>query len=996
MSDHQDTRPEHWRSLDHLEGGGAFRLVRAEEERNAQPVVFTQVTRRNFLGLMGAATALASLSGCRKPVEKIVPYVTQPEEVTPGVPSVYATTMPFGASATGLLVSCREGRPIKIEGNPDHPASRGATDALTQAAILDLYDPDRSKGVLQNGAEKSWADFVAFWRTLADSFGPAGGRGLAVLSEPFASPTLMRLRDLFLKRYPQATWVAWEPIGDETILEAARNVAGRAVRPVHRIDRASVIAAFDSDFLYAESEHVAAARDFASGRRTKGPGDSMNRLYALESGFTVTGAAADHRLRIASGQVGPYLLALATLLSRRGVALPGIGEHRCADEHARWLEALADDIAAAGPGALIVAGRRQPVWVHELVYLVNSALGATGNTLVFVPADGALAPSTTELNGLLRRADAGEIDTLVMFGGNPVHELPDEAPRAFKGVRHTIHFHEFVNETGAASEWHVPRAHFLESWGDAEAFDGTRSVIQPTIEPLHAGKMEAEFLALLADGLDRSGYEIVRETWQPALSGADFEKQWRRVVHDGYLAGGAAVPVEFKMRMSPGDVAGRANLPELPAARALEVNLYPSGLWDGRFANNAWLQEIPDPVTRLSWSNVAQVSVRTARELGLKSSEIVKIQIDGRSIEAPLWITPGHADRCVSLSLGYGRTHAGEVGNGVGVDAYRLRRLDLPWILPGAVLTGTGRMVELANTQDHGVMEGRPIVREATLAHYREHPQFAKEAVEHPPLKSIYPDHDYSEGYQWGMVIDLSTCIGCNACAVACQSENNVPTVGFEQVRNGREMHWIRNDRYFVGDAEDPRIVFQPVTCQHCENAPCEEVCPVAATVHDHEGLNTMNYNRCIGTRYCSNNCPYKVRRFNFFNYVHEMPDLVQMAMNPDVTVRARGVMEKCSFCLQRINRAKGEAKREGRTLRDGELVTACEQVCPAEAIRFGNINDPGSRVVKLKAQDKNYELLAELNVRPRNSYLARIRNPNPAIEPAARPDEAGEPEASA
>ncbi|MDH4155814.1 MAG: Fe-S-cluster-containing hydrogenase [candidate division Zixibacteria bacterium] len=978
-----DDRGGYWRSLEHLAEMTAGSQDSSGKAERAREIPSNPWTRRNFLTLMGASMALAGLAGCRRPVDKIVPYVSQLEEVIPGVPRYYATTMPLGNSAYGLIVESHEGRPTKIEGNPEHPASLGSADCLTLASILGLYDPDRSKSVRHKNIEKSYADFVSFWRERHSSFTAGEGSGLAVLSEAFSSPTLARLKRDFAKSFPAARWVAYEPISDENIYRAVQNLTGKTSRPIYDYDRADVILSLDCDFLQTESENVAAARRFADGRRIIGADHVMNRLYVAECAFSVTGGMADHRLRLRSGEIGRLLLALAGKLSQMGVDtgnVPPSGETYF-DE--RWLTALAEDLVRTKGKSLIVAGRRQPVWVHEVTLALNAALGNIDETVSFHGMPDALSTDRDEFAGLVNQMSAGAIDTLVILGGNPVYDAPADVnfSAALGRVEHTVHLSAYYDETSRQAEWHVPRAHFLESWGDARSADGTVSVIQPMIEPLYGGHADTEIFALMAGGRELRGYDIVRETWQSLLKGGDFEKQWRSVLHDGRLADSATPPDKYRAMKSWSKL--WSEVPSRPAAasaNSLEIGFYPSHLYDGRYANNGWLQELPDAVTKLAWDNAALISPKTAEELAVANNDMVRLEFDGRSLEMPVWVTPGQADYAVALALGYGREGLGQIADGVGFNTYLLRTTGADSFGRGAVLAGTGQTYALANTQDHSRMAGRPIIREATVAEYRDNPEFAREMVEHPALKSIYPDHDYSRGYQWGMVIDLNVCIGCNACTIACQSENNIPVVGKAQVARGREMHWIRNDRYFVGDLDDPRMVHQPVACQQCENAPCEQVCPVAATSHDREGLNTMNYNRCIGTRYCSNNCPYKVRRFNFFNYVSEMAEVVKMAQNPDVTVRSRGVMEKCTFCLQRINRAKQQAKKENRLVRDGEIMTACQQACPTSAIQFGNINDPDSQVAKLKQADRKYDLLAEFNVRPRNSYLAKLTNPNPKL----------------
>jgi MoCo/4Fe-4S cofactor protein with predicted Tat translocation signal len=984
LSKHEEKNGRvYWQSIDQLLDTPEYRKQVLEQYNLYKDKPLDEpdgISRRKFLTLMAASLAMASLAGCRRPVEKIVPYVIQPEEVIPGVPSYYATTMPFRNSAYGLVVECHEGRPTKIEGNPLHPSALGSSNSLIQAATLNLYDPDRSNKVMHQGAEDTYANFLSFWRDKLKVFDLNSGKGLAVLAEPFSSPTLARLQNEFKRRFPDALWLPYEPISDENTYKAIENQTGKKLRPIYQFQRANVILSLDSDFLYNESENISAARGFADGRRLKSKDDSMNRLYAVENMYTVSGGMADHRLRVKSSAIGHFAIALTKALEKQGLPLAEAPQDSPVKFDEKWIEVLTKDLIQNKSESLIVAGRGQPVWVHELVFKLNEALGNIGNTLLFKNAPDSSFTNSDDLKKLNQRISNNEIDTLVIIGGNPAYDVPvdHDFESSLAKIPHTIHLSTHIDETSSQVEWHIPRTHFLESWGDARAVDGSLSIIQPMIAPLFDGRMDVEFYELLATGQDLRGYDIVRSTWKNIIGDFDFEKKWRKVLHDGILKDSALPDEKISLETN---ISNSKNIVQESSVDNLELVFYPSQLYDGRFANNGWLQELPDAITRLSWDNAVLISPKTAKEHDIKNSEMVKIEYESYSLTMPVWIVPGQADYSLAVALGYGRKKAGRVGNDVGFNTYALRTSGNLYIGSGAKISKTGNTYPLANVQDHNNMAGRPIVREAALDEYRAEPEFAREMVEHPPLKSMYPEYDYSKGYQWGMVIDLNTCIGCNACVIACQSENNVQIVGKEQVEKGREMHWIRNDRYFAGDIDNPQMVHMPVPCQQCENAPCESVCPVAATSHDKEGLNVMVYNRCIGTRYCSNNCPYKVRRFNFFNYINKMPEVVKMAQNPDVTVRSRGVMEKCTFCIQRITRAKHQAKLEGRTVADGEIVTACQQACPTQAIHFGNINDPRSVVTQLKQKDRNYNLLAELNVRPRNSYLAKIRNPNPELE---------------
>jgi molybdopterin-containing oxidoreductase family iron-sulfur binding subunit len=913
------------------------------------------ISRRTMLQLLGASVSLAGLAGCRKPVEAIVPYVDAPEHVIPGVARRYATTIPLGGQAYGVIVESHEGRPTKIEGNPKHPGTLGASSVWLQAQILDLYDPDRSKTVLQKGKEgaapKTWADFVAAWGEIAKGASASGGADLALLIEPFASPTLARLLAQFQATFPQAKVVVWEPAGQEDL----------QVRPVHHLDQAKVIVSLDADLFYSDGNPVVQARQFADGRRLGTPSEEMNRLYVIESAYSITGAKADHRFAVTQGAIAGIAQAL------------GQGS----DARNPWVATVANDLQAHRGRSLVVAGRRQPASVHGAVAALNDALGNTGTTVTYTPMTDAVSSSSAALGALVQGMQAGSVKTLVIFGGNPVYTAPADLAfaEAMKKVGTTVHVGTHPDETAAASTWHVPLAHALESWGDCRAADGTLSVMQPLILPLFGAKTAVEVLTLLAAGQDKPGYDVVRETWAAALPADGFEKAWRTVLHDGLLEGSALAPASAGF--------GTADSAPVPAGLELIFRLSPA-VHDGRWANLSWLQELPDSISKITWDNPLLMSPKTAQDLGVENEDVVEVEANGKKQRFPVWIVPGTADGTLVATVGYGRTAAGRVGTGVGVNAYVLRSLSSPWWIPGVKVTKTGDTYTLASTQDHGTMEGRPVVREATLEEYRKEPHFAPEMVEVPEVVPLYGSpNKYDAGHQWGMAIDLTACVGCNACTIACQSENNIPVVGKAQVLKGREMHWIRVDRYFSGTHvadEKPRVVFQPVPCMQCENAPCESVCPVAATVHDHEGLNAMVYNRCIGTRYCSNNCPYKVRRFNYFNFTKDTPEILKMANNPDVTVRSRGVMEKCTYCVQRLNRAKIDAKMAGREMQDGDVETACQQACPAEAITFGDLRDGNSRVVAAKKSERNYSLLAELNTRTRTTYLAGIRNPNPEL----------------
>jgi Fe-S-cluster-containing dehydrogenase component len=1004
MTRHRPHSDAPWRSLEALASPeDPQRLERRSREHApgaAEPP--SGPTRRTVLGLMGASMALAGLTSCRRPVEKIVPYVDAPEHLVPGIPQQYATTLTRGTDALGVLVKAREGRPIKIEGNDLHPSSGGAADGWAQAAILCLYDPDRSRSVRklagEGRADGTWDEVAELWGRKAYDLEDTGGRGLGVLIEPYASPSIHRMLERLRRRFPEARYAVWGPVDDERIFEGMRIATGRPGRPLYHLAEAKVILTLDADLLLTETRGVANTRGFSQGRRGDG---EMSRLYAVESTLSLTGANADHRLRLRSGEIPAFAAALAVALGEAGVSveLPaGASAPPLPEGVAERVAPIARDLTRAGSEAVIAAGRGQPPEVHALAWTLNQALGAVGTTVTRGGTADTGVPATEDLAALVEAMRGGEIETLAILGGNPVYDAPADLDfaGALEAVPDVFHLSSYDDETSGRAGWHLPRSHDLESWGDAVTPDGTRSVIQPLVAPLFDSRSLLEMLTLLATDEHLPGHRIVRATWTGLLGEDDFERRWVRMLHDGLAPETPGGDEGDTSGGPPAEVIGRAfalaQQRSAPGGYELTFQLCRS-VHDGRFANLAWLQEMPDPITKITWDNAALVSPATAAELGVSDGDVVALTFGERSVELPVWRQPGQTDGSVAVSLGYGRTAAGRVGDGVGVDVYPLRTSSAPWIAGGVEVARRPRRHDLAQTQEHWEMEGRDLVRWASWEDYRRHPEEAFHREHHgPPLESLWPEPSYEEGYKWGMTVDLSACTGCNACVVACQSENNVPVVGREQVKVNREMHWLRVDRYFVGDESEPRVAFQPVPCQQCENAPCEEVCPVAATVHDAEGLNLMVYNRCIGTRYCSNNCPYKVRRFNFFNYTRELPELMQMAMNPDVTVRSRGVMEKCTYCIQRIHGAKAEAKRDGhRKIREGEIRTACQQTCPADAIVFGDLNDPDSRVVASKHSPRDYTLLEELNNQPRTTYLGSLGNPHPDWGGTAAGDAEGE-----
>lgn len=992
-------RKRFWRSVQHLEADPGYSAFTESELMTGAQGSPGDSSRRQFLQLMGASMALAGLTACRKPVEHIMPFVRKPEDMVPGVPLQYATGMEFRGALRPLVVESTDGRPTKVEGNPEHPESNGSSGIFEQASLLALYDPDRSQQVLRNGDGSTWADFVRF---VAER---DPGR-TAVVLHPTASPTVERL----------AAALAARNAGSRVVVYDESLAAADASRVRYHFDRARVILSLGRDFLGStDVDHLHNTATFARSRAAD-DGSTMSRLYVIEAGYSITGGAADHRLALKPSQIAAFGAAVARKL---GADAPA----STFDDHP-WAAAIAEDLRGAGSAAVVVADPTHAA--APVAAAINAALGSWGTTAErFV--SGPLT-ATSGLEGLAALASdcaAGRFDTLLLVGVNPVYDLPASVDfaGAMGKVAETVHVGLHVDETAVKASWHVPMAHYLESWGDGRSFGGTLSVTQPLIAPLYdAAHSAIEVLSLFATGTDRSGYDLVRESWSGVLTG-DFEKAWRRVIHDGFLPGTAYASSAPPAVAVPAVTSG----PD-----GIEVLVQPDPtVFDGSFANLSWLQELPDPVTKVVWDNVAAVSPATAARLGLSVEldagqhfvDRIAVTLGSSTVDLPVWPVPGMADDVVQVNLGYGRSivsrrpertspfwdtdsvtdvyGTGAVAAGVGVSVS-----DLRGAAGAASITRSGSGYLVATTQDHGALpdEGaeamdRGLVRMATLDVYRQNPEFVRagdprpireEWTDYPALwQSRHPadepaikDSPYFRN-QWGMVIDLNACTGCNACTIACQAENNIQVVGKDQVSRGREMHWIRLDRYFVGDGADApvQMVVQPLPCQHCENAPCESVCPVAATVHSPDGTNQMVYNRCIGTRYCANNCPYKVRRFNFYNWTKTLPASLNLAHNPNVTVRSRGVMEKCSFCIQRVREVNKRVNVENRSIRDGEVKTACQQACPASAITFGDLNDTESAVSKAKRNPRRYEILAELSVKPRTSYLGRIRNPNPQLE---------------
>jgi len=976
---------------DRVDEAGVDRAVEREFPMGAAETA-DGMDRRTFVQLLGTSLALSGLAGCpRAPPEKILPYTRQPPDLTPGNPLHYATAFATGAYATGVLATSWEGRPTKIEGNPLHPSSRGAAGLFEQASILQLYDPQRARLVKYKGVARAWKSFLAETRQRLDYLLEANrAAGLRFLLDPSGSPTVEDLRRRIAAAFPNARFHAYEALDRDNAYQGARLAFGRPLETLNEFENADVILSLDADFLQCVGPHLRHSRQFAARRA---PGPAMNRLYAVESMLSVTGTMADHRLRLRSSEIQSFALELLSELvgKHRLGALAAIasalGQPLDAGPRAAWVRAVAADLARHPGRSSLVVGPRQPALVHAIGHAINSALGNFEQTVRFTrPVPLEAEAGSAALAALAAEIRDGRVDTLVITSRNPAYTAPAnlEFPSLLSSIPNVIYHGWYEDETWARSAWTIPAAHPLETWSDARAHDGTISIAQPLIAPLFNGIPELELLASFVGEVDKNAYQILRESWQKKTPAADFEQRWERWLADGLVPGTAFSPERPSVRWDALNAAirgaGKQDAAAPPGQRPLEVNFVGDyKVYDGRFANNAWLQELPDPITKLAWDNAALLSPATAQRLGLGQGEVVTLELRGRRVDAPVFMVPGHADDAVTLPLGYGRSGMEGVARGMGFNAYLLRHASAPWFDSGLTITSRGKHHPLAVTHDHWSMEGRPLALQSTLAEFQKNPGALDEL--RGPTETFHRPVDYDQApHRWAMAIDLSRCTGCSACVVACQSENNIPVVGREQVRRSREMHWLRIDRYFSGPIEEPSVITQPVACVHCELAPCEYVCPVNATVHSDEGLNEMVYNRCVGTRYCSNNCPYKVRRFNYLHYTQDKPAPEKLMMNPDVTVRARGVMEKCTYCVQRIERVRIQSRIENRPIRDGELQTACQQACPAEAITFGSLHDQSSRVSRLHRDPRRYDLLHDLGTRPRTAYLVRIKNPNPEL----------------
>jgi molybdopterin-containing oxidoreductase family iron-sulfur binding subunit len=954
-----------WRSLDELSAAEGFQdFLQREFPRQAGEWLDDE-GRRNFLKIMGASLALAGLGACTKqPTEYIMPYVEEPEKLVAGKPLFYATAFPVSGIANPVLVETHEFRPTKVEGNPEHPASLGGADVPTQASVLGLYDPDRLQTVNNLGEIRSYTSFLLAFVGILEKQRAKNGAGIRILTQTVTSPTLFAQIQDVLKSYPAAKWYQWEATGHGRRM-GSQLAFGQFLNTTYKFDQADVVLAIDANFLANGPGGVRYAKDFAAKRVVRDGKKTQSRFYVVETTPTSTGAKADHRLPVKPSEIVPFVRGLAAALAGGSAGTP-------------FLAALVKDLQAAKGKSIVIAGDDQSPEVHALVHYVNQLLENNGKTVVMTASlEQKPVDQFAEIQALVQDLKSGQVDTLLILGGNPVYDAPASLNLrgAVQMAKQRIRLGLYDDETSEVCQWLIPEAHPFEFWSDAPAYDGTVSVIQPLIAPLYGGKSAHDLLAAFSETPEKTSHVLVREYWKAKRPGADFDAWWNRAVHDGFIKGSELPAVKAEAKLIP---------PMATAApgEGYEVSFhFDPYVLDGRYSNNTWLQELPRPVTRLTWDNAVIVSENTAKALDVKDEDRVEIAVNGQTVWGSIWRVPGQPDGSLGLTLGYGRTRSGRAGNGAGFNANLLRTIANPYTATGAKVRKLGETFRLAAVQHHFAMEDRDPVRTGTLSEYLQDPNFAQKASETASKGlTILPQTWEYKGYAWGMAIDLTACSGCNACVVACQAENNIAVVGKEQVLNTREMHWIRIDRYYSGEAENPQSYFQPVACHHCEDAPCEVVCPVAATVHDAEGLNNMVYNRCVGTRYCSNNCPYKVRRFNFLLDTDWETESLKLQRNPDVTVRSRGVMEKCTYCVQRINYAKIMAEKEDRRVTDGEIVPACQATCPSDAIAFGDLNDPKSTVSAWKREATNYSLLGELNTRPRTTYLADIRNPNPAL----------------
>ncbi len=1027
---HHVTGPEYWRSIEHYSQSSEVQKLIDEEFAGYDPKSLLTTSRRRFMQFMGASFALAglTLTGCRRwPRETLAPFSGAPKDRTPGVPESFATVFEMGGVGVGVLAEAFDGRPIKIEGNPEHADSLGAAGAFEQASILELYDPDRSKVVIdQTSGKAAVSTREQFVDTLVANI-KAGN--IAVLSESLGGPTADALRAQAVAA--GVKWYEYEPVSRDNESAGLALALGKRYRPVLNLEAADVAVFLDCDPLMRHPARLRYARQWSARRRTADAEGVMSRVYVAETTYTNTGAVADVRIPVRPARIAALAHAIGKALGSKAAI-----DMALADEAEKnFVAQVVADLQSAQGKAVVAAGLQQPPEVHALVASINEQLKAPGSTLSYLPVSEHEAGRPTHLESIKSLAadiKSGAVKSLIIIGGNPAFDAPADLDlaKAIASVPYSARLGLYYDETSKVCKWHAPRAHYLEAWGDSRGWDGSISLAQPIIEPLYNGWSAIELMALLGGASGVSGYDLVRKTAQSYIDKLQFERVWKRSLHDGVVAKSARDAQQVRV--------GPMKLTQ-PAAAPAEFDitfLSDASMYDGRHANSGWLQELPDPITKMTWDNPALISKSDADRAGIKTGDIINIKVAGRSLDIAAYIAPGQAKGAVTLLLGYGRTASGHIGTDTGFNTYSLRTAAGMDATTGTISV-TGRDYLLAMTQDHFLLDeigfdareqragskghsGR-IVREGTLAEYAEHlkspdgkttkPGFVsgEEEEDRSLALQLFDQRVYEARHAWGMTIDMNACIGCMACVVACQAENNIPVVGKEQVNKNREMHWLRIDRYYksapgrgdnVGPNDpNPQIVFMPLMCVHCENAPCEQVCPVAATMHDSEGLNTMVYNRCIGTRYCSNNCPYKVRRFNYLDWQSKdprgfakpwlgIPDdqqeqsiskIKQMVFNPDVTVRMRGVMEKCTYCVQRIHNVK--IRKRNLTpggieqIIDGDIVTACQQTCPTNAIIFGDLKDTSAEVVRGQQSPRAYPVLEDLNTRPRTLHLAKLRN---------------------
>ncbi|MBA2115527.1 hypothetical protein HOV93_27090 [Planctomycetes bacterium FF15] len=1018
----ENKKPKYWRSLDQLEGTPEFEQFLRQEFPEAAEEAPTGLPRRRWMQLMGASLALATgAAGCRYPEEEVIgfrypeeeiaPFSRRPDGRIPGKPEQFATTLTVAGKTCPVVATSYDGRPIKIDGNQLHPMVAGA-DAYAQATLLHLYDPDRSQYPIErdvNGQHtRSWDEFTVWWKEQSKKLEGGNSSKLAILHQTNTSPTVLAQMNEVAKKFPQAKWFQYEPITGNTTL-GTELAFGQKLRPMLKLESADIIVDLSADILGEHVSHGINSREFAK-RRTPEDGP-MSRLYVVESRFSTTGMSADHRLAVSASQMPSFV---ADLEQKLDAALEnGETKEPPAEKIDIVVAAMVNDLISHKGKSLVVGGETLDAETQARIWRINNKLENLGQTVTFIEEPKLARDNVGTIEDLTTAMNAGQVDTVIFLGGNPIYDAPTDVDfnAAMDKTNTQVYFGNYETETSQKCSWHVAASHGLEQWGDAIAYDGSFCIAQPLISPIFKTKNPIEFLSIIAGSPISETLEAVKQTVASAFSGSVSEAAWTKVLHDGFIADSAseATSVTVDTALDLGNVSvstWRTGLGD-----AYEVIFHPgAGTYDGRFANNGWLQELPEPITKVTWDNVVTMSPKTAEKIGVGQAELMEISANGNTVTLPVFIQPGQAHGTLAVGLGYGRTHAGAVGGNVeadiapvGVNVGPLRTKETMNLATGVTVNGTGETFKLATTQDHfaidllGMREiGRRVgelVREGTVEEYEHHPDFAKHVVHHPPLESLWEEQEWMkesyDGHAWGMSIDLTKCTGCNACTIACQSENNVPIVGKEAVSVGREMHWIRIDRYFSGDMEDPKAVTQPVTCQQCETAPCESVCPVAATVHSDEGLNDMVYNRCIGTRYCGNNCPYKVRRFNYLDwrasdnrFEEGNQELAKLIFNPEVTVRNRGVMEKCTYCVQRIQNTKIEAKADRRAIGPNEIQVACQEACSSNAIEFGDLNNPESKVAKAHANPRSYSMLAELNTKPRTRYLARITNPHPWLAP--------------